>query len=173
MRWIALFSQTGSEIYEVSKRLGRFPDIVVTNKQSWDGINLDLVDNTVICYVDNKPSIADYDQYLREDAIITLNGWLRIVPPEICDKYKIYNGHPGLITKHPELKGKDPQLKAIELGHLSGGCVIHETTAKLDDGPVVAVSETVCFNGLTEDQVFDDLHKASVCMWEEFLKEKI
>jgi folate-dependent phosphoribosylglycinamide formyltransferase PurN len=173
MKWVALFSQTGSEIYEISKRLGRFPDYVVTNKQGWEGINQDLINNTVVRYVDSKPSISDYKNHLSEDAIVTLNGWLRIVPPEICDKYEIYNGHPGLITKYPELKGKDPQLKAIELGHLSGGCVIHEATAVLDDGPIVAISNTVCFNGLTEDQVFEDLHKASVYMWENFLKEKL
>ena len=29
--WIALFSQTGSEIVNVSKRLDRRPDLVITN----------------------------------------------------------------------------------------------------------------------------------------------
>ena len=31
--WIAFFSQTGSEIVEVSKLLGRWPDMIVTNER--------------------------------------------------------------------------------------------------------------------------------------------
>ena len=37
-------------------------------------------------------------------------------PGEVCEKRNIYNGHPGLITQYPQLKGKDPQQKAIDLG---------------------------------------------------------
>ena len=48
MKWIALFSQTGSEICEVSKKIGRWPNWVVTNKQTWDNINPELIDNTII-----------------------------------------------------------------------------------------------------------------------------
>ena len=52
-----------------------------------------------------------------DNTLITLNGWLRIVPPDKCAKYNIYNGHPGLITKYPELKGKDPQQRMWENIH--------------------------------------------------------
>ena len=31
MKWIAFFSQTGSEIVELSKSIGRKPDLLVTN----------------------------------------------------------------------------------------------------------------------------------------------
>ena len=172
MKWIALFSQTGSEIYEVSKKLGRFPDHVITNKQTWDGINQDLVDHTVICYTDEKPTIDQYNGFLREDAIITLNGWLRIVPPEVCDKYKIYNGHPGLITEHPELKGKDPQEKAFNLGHENGGCVIHEVISEVDAGEILSEG-SIPIKGLTLDDVYVKLHKVSVQLWADFLKEKL
>ena len=174
MKWIALFSQTGSEICEISKKLGRWPDWVVTNKQNWDDINDELVEHTIISYVPDRPDLGHYKLYLRENnTIITLNGWLRIVPPEICDKYEIYNGHPGLITEYPELKGKDPQLKAIELGHNEAGCVLHKATAILDDGPIIAESEKVNIKNLTENQVFEALHKSSVDMWVKFLTIKL
>ena len=37
-KWICFFSQTGSEIVEVSKRLKRLPDFIITNnndKNKW------------------------------------------------------------------------------------------------------------------------------------------
>ena len=174
MKWVALFSQTGSEIYEISKLLDRFPDAIICNKQDdFDSINQNLVGKAPLIFTDSNPTVEDYLKYIKPSDFATMHGWLKIVPKEVCTQRTIYNGHPGLITKYPELKGKDPQLKALELGHLSGGCVIHEATAKLDGGPIAAVSEMVCFNGLTEDQVFEDLHKASVYMWVQFLKGRL
>ena len=32
MKWVAFFSQTGSEIVNISKTINRWPDLVVTNK---------------------------------------------------------------------------------------------------------------------------------------------
>ena len=33
MIWVALYSKTGSEIAEISKRIGKWPDIIITNKE--------------------------------------------------------------------------------------------------------------------------------------------
>ena len=172
MHWVALFSQTGSEIYQVSERLGVFPDQIICNGQDFDKINKDLIGCAPIHFTDSKPTVEQYLELFPKDALITMHGWLRIVPGEVCEKRNIYNGHPGLITKHPELKGKDPQLKAIELGHNVGGCIIHEATAELDGGPIAAVSERVYIKDLTEDQVFEALHRTSVDMWVKFLTDK-
>ena len=35
-KWIAFFSHTGNEIYNISKELGRYPDRVITNKSPDD-----------------------------------------------------------------------------------------------------------------------------------------
>ena len=32
-RWIAMFSQTGSEIAALAKHLGKWPDVIVTNNE--------------------------------------------------------------------------------------------------------------------------------------------
>ena len=44
MRWVTLFSQSGSEIYNLSLELGRLPDIILTNnmnRETWNhGIHL-------------------------------------------------------------------------------------------------------------------------------------
>ena len=108
--WIAFFSQTGSEIVNISKALEREPDLIVTNERP-DHLRK-INEGIELCYVlPNKPTLADYEGVLSayENPLITLHGWLRIVPEEIASEYEIYNGHPGLITLYPELKGKDPQ----------------------------------------------------------------
>ena len=173
MIWCALFSQTGSEVYQVSERLGVYPDMILCNKQDgFDSINQNLIGQAPIIFTDKKPTVDQYLHYIPDDALVTMHGWLRIVPGEVCEKRTIYNGHPGLITKYPELKGKDPQKKAIQLKHATAGCVIHQATAELDGGPIAAVSERVYIKDLAEDQVFEALHKASVDMWTKFLTGK-
>ncbi len=173
MKWFALFSQTGSEIYEISEKLGKYPSMILSNSTDFCQLNTNLLGKAPIAFVAPKPTVEQYLQYIPEDALVTMHGWLRIVPGEVCEKRNIYNGHPGLITKYPELKGKDPQLKAIELGHDIAGCILHEATAELDGGPVVDVSESVCIKDLTKDQVFEALHKSSVDMWVKFLTGKL
>ena len=174
MKWYTLFSQTGSEIYQISEKLGKYPDMVICNKQDgFDSINQNLIGKVPIIFTDKKPTVEQYLHYIPEDAFVTMHGWLRIVPGEVCDKRTIYNGHPGLITKYPELKGKDPQLKAIELGHNQAGCIIHEATAELDGGPIASVSRRVYIKDLTESEVFETLHEASVDMWVKFLNTRL
>ena len=37
--WITFFSQTGTEIYDLSNALGVYPDCVIHNKHNTDGVN--------------------------------------------------------------------------------------------------------------------------------------
>ena len=173
MKWYALFSQTGSEIYQVSARLGRYPDMILCNKQSdLESINDNLFANSPIIFTGKSPTADEYLGYIPEDALVTMHGWLRIVPGEVCNQRNIYNGHPGLITEYPQLKGKDPQQKAIDLGLEYSGCILHKATAELDGGPIVDISDKVTIQDKSSEQVFADLHKASVDLWVKFLKEK-
>jgi len=175
-KWIALFSQTGNEIAEVSNHLGRWPDVIVTNERParLRKINQEVLSKNIIT-LPNQPTVEDYRSVLAEaigtDAyVITLHGWLRVLPTEVIEEYStIYNGHPGLITKYPELKGKDPQIKAWNLDLSSSGCVIHQVTAGVDDGPVVR-SQQISIRNLTMDEMFQKLHNISVDMWVNFLK---
>ena len=115
--WIAFFSQTGGEIADISKSLGRWPDLIITNERPEHLRTIDeRVEKQGYFTWANKPTEEDYIATLEKypNAIVTLHGWLRIVPPYVCERSNIYNGHPGLITKFPELKGKDPQVRAYE-----------------------------------------------------------
>ena len=179
-KWIAFFSKSGSEIAELSNRLGRWPDLIVTNRNDVNDCNLALVQyiqNNLdkIEYIKNDPSELDYtnaiNSFWSTDLFITLHGYMRIIPKKICETYEIYNGHPGLITKYPELKGKDTQRKAWLGAYKTSGCVIHKVTAEVDDGEVLAEVEVPI--GGTLDDTISILHKNSIDLWENFLRDKL
>lgn len=174
MRWVALFSQTGSEIVEVSEALGDYPDLCVTNQQDLTKIRKELYENCAMKVTDKQVPPQQYYQLIGTpvDTIVTLNGWLRIVPPEICSAYEMYNGHPGLITKHPQLKGKDPQKKAFDLQLTTSGCIIHQVTPEVDGGEILLERE-VRIQNMTLPAIFTILHNTSVNLWVEFLAQKL
>lgn len=170
MLWYALFSQTGSEIYQISEKLNRYPDMIICNKQDGlETINQGIIGKAPIIFTDKKPTTEQYLQLIPEDALTTMHGWLRIVPGEVCDKRRIVNGHPGLITEYPELIGKDPQQKAIDLGLEYSGSILHEAIAEVDSGQIIGTKK-IKIKGLTDDEVFANLHEASVNLWVDFLK---
>ena len=170
-KWIAFFSQTGAEIADISESIGRWPDLIITNERP---DHLRTIDPRIVEYgyieVPNKPTVSDLDAVLQDNAIITLHGWLRIMPEVICNKYLIYNGHPGLITKYPELKGKDPQVKAHKLGHEVAGAVIHKVTAGVDEGKII-MEEYFNATQLDLDDLFRILRDRSLYMWSNLLKQ--
>jgi folate-dependent phosphoribosylglycinamide formyltransferase PurN len=169
--WIALFSQTGSEIVEVSKLLNRWPDLIITNERPDHLRKIHPALESRVIFVENKPTEEELFSILSQysDPVITLHGWLRIMPAVICNRFEIYNGHPGLITEYPELKGKDPQQKAFDLGLESSGCVIHEVTEGVDEGRILR-SRKVSIKGLEIGELFHILHQISISLWVDFLK---
>ncbi|MGI0059720.1 MAG: formyltransferase family protein [Nitrosotalea sp.] len=172
-KWNALFSRTGSEIAEISSALGRWPDKIITNREDLSNIS-DQIKSQTIIQIPNKPTVEDYQNILDKDALVTLNGFLRIVPAEVCGLYEIYNGHPGLIhpSFYPELKGKDPQKRAWSNKYELVGCVIHQATAELDAGEIVQY-KAISNNFTSEEDLIQGLHDVSVSLWISFLKEKL
>ena len=82
--WIALFSQTGSEIANISNELGRRPDLVITNSRPEHLRKIDeriTSQDYILHETKNKPEEVNLDrifeQYSRDtELIITLHGWL-------------------------------------------------------------------------------------------------
>lgn len=144
MTWIAFFSQTGSEIVELAKSLDRKPTLLVTNnfeekiKYHPDIRNL----NISIMYAKHD-MIMNYFRnqkiYNISDTFITLHGYLRVLPSDICGMYKIFNGHPAPVHLYPELKGKDKQedLYKYKEKYDKIGCVVHRVTENLDEGNII------------------------------------
>ena len=171
--WVAFFSQTGTEIVDIIDRLGRKPYLIVTNHRPSDTREV----NKNLPYwseITNRPDLKQlrFVCGLYEDPIITLHGWLRIMPPEICNKYEIYNGHPGLITKYPELKGKDPQMRAWEGDYEFCGSVLHRVTEGVDEGEIIS-SASFTKDMLDVNDYFRILREMSSNLWVEFLREKL
>ena len=169
-KWIAFFSQTGTEIVDIAKSLDRWPDKIITNQrpEHLRKINDELLEREII-YLPNKPTVDDYNVVLEDNALVTLHGWLRVMPPTICEKFLIYNGHPGLITEYPELKGKDPQIRAFEGKYPVAGAVLHKVTAEVDEGKIIAEERFNTFD-LELNDLFRILRDRSLYMWINFLK---
>lgn len=173
--WIAFFSQTGAEIADIAESLGRWPDRIITNDRPDHLRTIDSrIEEKGYFTFSNKPTLEEYEEALFyfPEAIITLHGWLRIMPPEICEKFMIYNGHPGLITEYPELKGKDPQIRAFEAKHPVAGAVLHKVVAGVDEGRIILQERFNTFN-LELDDLFRILRDRSLYMWCKFLRRNI
>jgi folate-dependent phosphoribosylglycinamide formyltransferase PurN len=176
--WIALFSQTGQEIIDISNQIDRIPNLIISNNHPSNVLNiLKGVEYKWLTSNKEAKTLDILDEVVKEpeDTLITLNGWLRIVPPDKCAKYNIYNGHPGLITKHPELKGKDPQQRAWNDIHKydTVGSVIHRVVEEVDAGTINTCSEISTANILTLDEMYDALRSTSLITWGSFLKERL
>ena len=173
--WIALFSQTGSEIVDLSSALNRKPDFVITNANPAK-VNPNIeVDFRVNNEEAKTLDILDNIEFDIGKTLITLNGWLRIVPSDKCKKYNIYNGHPGLITKYPELKGKDPQKRVWEniSSYAKIGSVVHKVVAEVDAGEVIVEKSARTRDVYNLNKAYDTLRETSFDAWIEFLKEHL
>jgi hypothetical protein len=183
--WKAFFSQSGSEIYEISNKIGRFPDAIITNKsfEEMDKINPNLLEKCFerFIFIPKKPTIEEYREAIRRADVITLHGYLRILPSEICGKFRIYNGHPGLITKYPELKGKDPQAKVWQTyptkQYNVHGHVIHEVIPEVDAGRIVSEMRFGTKNLYSEfsnlDSYIKFLHGIAIENWVGFISKSL
>jgi methionyl-tRNA formyltransferase len=176
--WSCFFSQTGSEIYNISKKLSRIPDVIITNKSKDKilEINPDFFDEYVdrFIWLPKKPTIEEYKQVVPRDAIVTLHGWLRIIPPEVCDMYEIYNLHPAPIhlEGYEKYKGKDPQVRIFEDKAKYSGNVIHKCIAELDAGEILAKNQ-FDVSGFDLDMVFKLTHAKATELWGSFLQDRV
>jgi folate-dependent phosphoribosylglycinamide formyltransferase PurN len=177
-KWVTFFSQTGSEIYKISKKINRVPDVIVTNKPKDKvlEINQDLFFEYVdrIVWLPKKPSVEEYKQVIPKDSLVTLHGWLRIIPPEICEEYEIYNLHPAPIhlDGYDKYKGKDPQVRIFEDKTKYSGNVIHECIPELDAGKILAKNQ-FDVRGFDLDMVFKLTHSKATELWCSFLENRV
>ena len=99
---------------------------------------------------------------------------MNIVPADICNEFKIYNGHPGLINYYPELKGKDPQERAWEsiINYQFVGSVIHRVTAGVDEGPIICYQKVNSSSCISLVSTFSILKLTSLDSWIDFFNNK-
>lgn len=178
-KWYSLFSHTGKETETLKERMAGVLELhtAITNnmdyvgslpcrKMSTDGINSWLL------------SVGN----IEPGSIITLNGYMRILPVDVL-KYlynidcKIFNIHPAPIMLYPELKGADPQermYKGIQEGKYDFiGNVIHLVDEGVDTGPMVSWSLKLADPGMTEAEMNADLREMALEQWVEVLQEVV
>lgn len=180
MKWIALFSQTGSEIANISNVFGRKPDFILTNNTSESKYKFhpDLRKLNSIMMTGNHDILMNYFRnqtlYQPHETLITLHGYLRIIPPDVCEMYNIYNGHPGSIRLYPELKGKDPQIRAWNDRDRYPiiGSVVHKVTSRVDEGDIIIEENTINL-AKSEDDIFNILKSTSLKAWTKFMQGKL
>lgn len=176
MRWLALSSFSGTELdiliqwvannYSISNIYVDETTAITNNPNS------KLLDKYQAKLIPNRPTSEEYKEVFGDptNTIITLHGWNRIIPADICDMYTIYNVHPGDIVNYPFLKGADPQQKAIDMKLQRSGVVIHKCSAEVDSGEIVAFQQTN-ISGLNIDQVTSKLREISIQLWINFLQD--
>ena len=177
-RWVALFSQSGQEIWSLYASLGRAPDLIITNQVNRERIYPILLERFQdrLVYI-TQNTVETYKNILRETDLVTLHGYLRIIPAETCNTFNIYNGHPGLITLYPDLKGYNPQEKACKKEYKTIGSVIHKCVAEVDAGPIIVeksytmtVEECLQYKDKLQQLYTDLLRDTSLACWREFFK---
>lgn len=181
-KWLALFSQTGKEIADVSRSLNnRCPDFVITDNMNKEScVDTYVLNNCPIEWVNFKAftkeeKILYYENHFSQYDLITLHGWLNIIPGVICERYEIYNGHPGLITHYPELKGKDPVERVWENINRYEllGSVIHKVTAEIDGGQILYHASESTADCKTYEDVCKAARRTSLRSWVEFLRTQL
>lgn len=180
VKWYSLFSHTGKETESIWRLFdGQLHlEAAITNNIKYNG---------PLPYV--KLISGKYiNEWLMEPgnvepgSIITLNGYMRIVPAEVLDylasiNCKVYNIHPAPIWLYPELKGKDPQERLWE-GLQSGkyiyiGAVIHEVDPGVDTGKMVHWHMELPVGIYNKDDLYNRLHLIGTAMWVEFFREEM
>ncbi len=177
VNWLAFFSQTGTEIVELCRLTGLKPSLIVTNNidESKYTINPDIRKLGTVMYA-RHDKLMEYlisgNLYKPENTIITLHGYLRILPPDVCNKFKIYNGHPGAIDLYPDLKGINPQERAWENKEKYKfiGSVVHRVTPGVDEGEIIKSVHLInrCYN---IDEMYNSLKMTSLTAWGFVIKE--
>ena len=168
--WIALFSQTGSELKAICDYFNVWPTDIITNNFNEDQWSHNIpVDKVTVM---NTEAIHNSLRFTKQRCFVTLHGYLKIIPKDIVTMHNIFNGHPAAIHLYPELKGKDPQEKTWGKNYSNIGSVIHRVTEGVDEGEVV-YSVMVDNNCTSKEDLYSTLKKCSLQSWIEFLPEYV
>lgn len=121
-----------------------------------------------------NPSIEIYHRIFKDADIITLHGYMKIIPNEICQMYNIYNLHPAPINIYPQLKGKDPVKRILSnrQKYTRCGSVIHKVIGKVDQGTIIMDHHRNIY-GKSNEQVQTLIKDISLSLWIQFLEQKI
>ena len=118
---------------------------VISNKPGAEGLALAQALGVATQVLDHKgfESRAAFDVALQalidahQPALVVLAGFMRILTPDFVAHYagRLVNIHPSLL---PAFTGLDTHRRAIEAGCTVAGATVHQVTAELDHGDILA-----------------------------------
>jgi phosphoribosylglycinamide formyltransferase 1 len=118
---------------------------VISNKQDAKGLQFAASQGIATQVVDHKAfaSREAFDEALVQaidafsPSLMVLAGFMRILTPSFVNHYagRLLNIHPSLLPAFPGLHTHE---RAIEAGCKFAGATVHEVTAELDHGPILA-----------------------------------
>ncbi len=133
---------------------------VISNKADAGGLAFAQSQGIATAVLDHRAyaSREDFDAALAEkiDAfapdLLVLAGFMRILTPAFVARYvgRLLNIHPSLLPAFP---GLHTHQRAIDMGCKFAGCTVHQVTAELDHGPILAQAVVPVLAGDTADDL--------------------
>jgi phosphoribosylglycinamide formyltransferase-1 len=122
---------------------------VISNKATAGGLALAQAQGIATAVLDHKTFATreDFDAALAalidqydtpgQPALVVLAGFMRILTPGFVARYegRLLNIHPSLLPAFP---GLHTHQRALDAGCKFAGVTVHQVTAELDHGPILA-----------------------------------
>jgi phosphoribosylglycinamide formyltransferase-1 len=168
---VILISGSGSNMAAIIKtaqreawadRLGARVVAVISNKASAQGLVFAKQQGLATTVLDHKTfaSREAFDEALAieidrfdtpgEPVLVVLAGFMRILTPGFVTRYagRLLNIHPSLLPAFP---GLHTHQRALDAGCRVAGVTVHQVTAELDHGPILAQAVVPVLPGDTAD----------------------
>ena len=135
MRVCVLISGRGSNMESLIRKAdGYVVEAVISNKP--DAVGLRVADGLgVRCMVEpSLNGIWDILDGMRPD-LVCMAGFMRILPADLTERYRVMNIHPSLLPRYPGLRAVE---QALNDGATSSGCTVHFADSGVDTGKIIA-----------------------------------
>ena len=152
----AIATQAQQQQWET--RYGASIAAVISNRADAAGLALahSLGITTAVLSHKDFDSREAFDEALRlridscQPALVVLAGFMRILTPGFVSHYagRLLNIHPSLL---PAFTGLNTHQRAIDAGCSEAGCTVHQVTAELDHGPILAQATVPVLPGDSAD----------------------
>jgi phosphoribosylglycinamide formyltransferase-1 len=140
------------------KSLGAQVAAVISNRPDAGGLTLAREQHIATEVVDHRrfASREAFDAELaaaidrHRPSLLVLAGFMRILTPAFVQRYegRLLNIHPSLLPAFP---GLHTHQRALDAGCRFGGATVHQVTAELDHGPILAQAVVPIMPGDTAD----------------------
>jgi len=135
----------GAQRDDWAGKLGAQVVAVISNRADAGGLALARERGIATDVVDHRAfaSREAFDEALaqridrHQPSLVVLAGFMRILTPGFVERYqgRLLNIHPSLLPAFP---GLHTHRRAIEAGCRFAGATVHQVTAELDYGPILA-----------------------------------